>query len=235
MIVVSEDRYVPINPEYMVLQDADGFYYYVHRTFYEQSVIMEDRYGESTETLQKLIGGNSDFEAIDIYRKYVPRPLNIMGYFLALLQNDITDFVDIVGAMDTIASAINLRNLIKQPVSIRQQVSFGMSVENEYKDIWTLFFNTSCIPYAQLEGLLSGGGSYVSTATSSGYSPTFTADDTEEEDPLEKAYREALEGFAEAAEAMPEMEAPSDKKEDTESDEESGLGVLANARRRRRL
>lgn len=234
MIVVSEDRYVPINPEYMVLQDADGFYYYVHRTFYEQSVIMEDRYGESTETLQKLIGGNSEFEAIEIYRKYVPRPLNIMGYFLALLQNDITDFVDIVGAMDTIASAINLRNLIKQPASIRQQVSFGMSVENEYKDIWTLFFNTSCIPYAQLEGLLSGG-SYVSTPVSSGYASTFTTDEAEEEDPLEKAYREALEGFAEAAEAMPEMEAPNDKKDDTEPDEESGLGVLANARRRRRL
>lgn len=56
MIVVSEDRYVPINPEYMVLQDVDGFYYYVHRTFYEQAVVMEDRYGESIETLQKLIG-----------------------------------------------------------------------------------------------------------------------------------------------------------------------------------
>lgn len=234
MIVVSEDRYVPINPEYMVLQDVDGFYYYVHRTFYEQAVVMEDRYGESIETLQKLIGGNSDFEAIEIYRKYVPRPLNIMGYFLALLKNDITDFVDAVGAMDTIASAINLRNLIKQPASIRQQVTFGVSVENEYKDIWTLFFKTGCIPYSQLEGLISGAA-YAPTASTSYYAPASDEDTAEEEDPLLAEYAEALQGFADAAESIPEMETPTNASKADDVNEESGLGVLENARRRRRL
>lgn len=237
MIVVSEDRYVPINPDYMVLQDADGFYYYVHRTFYEQSVVMEDRYGGAIETLQKLIGGNSNFEAIEIYRKYVPRPMNIMGYFLALLENDIADFVDIVGAMDTIASAINLRNLIKQPASIRQQVTFGVSVENEYKDIWTLFLNTNCIPYACLESLMSGGA-YLSSSATTSSAPMVTDDVAarDEDDPLMAAYMEAIQGFEEAADAIPEMEAPaSEQKEDKATNEESGLSVLENVRRRRKL
>lgn len=235
MIVVSEDRYVPVSPEYMVLQDVDGFYYYVHRTFYEQSVIMEDRYGGAIETLRKLIGGNSDFEAIEIYKKYVPKPMNIMGYFLALLENDITDFIDIIGAMDTIASAINLRNLIKQPASIRQQVTFGVSVENEYKDIWTLFFNTSCIPYTRLESLIGGNAYSIPTGTPSNAMVTTTdTNGSEDDDPLMAAYMEALQGFEEAAETIPEMEAPA-QKEDKATNEESGLSVLENARRRRKL
>lgn len=155
MIVLSEERYLPTMPGIVTLQDSDGVYYYIHKTLYEQAVIIEDRYGESIETLQKLIGGHPEHVAIQKFVQYVPRPVGIMGYFLALLSEDLEDFEDAVGALDAISSAVNLRNLIKQPEAIRQTISFGMSVKNEYKDSWERFFQ-SCYAYDTVKEALSG-------------------------------------------------------------------------------
>lgn len=155
MIVLSEDRYVTTMPGYITLQDSDGVYYYIHKNLYEQAVVVEDRYGEDVDRLVELIGGNKENPAIEKFVKYVPRPVSIMGYFLALVTEDIDDFTDAVGALDVISSTINLRNLIKFPVEVRQTVQFGMSVKNEYQDAWDHFLE-SCYKYEDVKGALSG-------------------------------------------------------------------------------
>lgn len=190
MIVASETRYVPVTPGYLTLQDSEGLYYYVHRTFFEQAVVMQDRYGEDIETLQNQIGGNSGFVAVQKFVDYVPKPINIMGYFLALLQEDIEDFEDIIGAMDVISTALNLRNLIKQPASIRQSVSFSQSIQNEYQDMWDLFFQ-NCYEYEYLKSMLAGGGARSveqaparSRSNQSSYAPA--TEDDDEDEPVEE-------------------------------------------------
>lgn len=208
MIVLSEERYVPAYPGYMTLQDVDGIYYYIHRSLYDQSVIMEDRYGDNVETLVKLIGGNPDNIAIQKFVTYVPRPVNIMGYFLALLEEDIVDFTDAVGALDVIATAINLRKLIKQPEEIRQSVSFGMSIENEYQDAWNHFFEVS---YKYGESPTTGRA--VTTTYSA---PAVEEDISEEElvssfesslaEALAEADRKYLEGEDESEEEQPKAQ-----------------------------
>lgn len=187
MIVASETRYVPVTPGYLTMQDSEGLYYYVHRTLFEQAVVMQDRYGEDIDTLRNQIGGNQDFVAIEKFVEYVPKPINIMGYFLALLQEDIEDFEDIIGAMDVISTALNLRNLIKQPASIRQSVSFSVSIQNEYRDAWDLFFQ-NCYEYDWMKSMLSGGGSRpvesapARRSSQSSYAPAYEEEDEEEDE-----------------------------------------------------
>lgn len=264
MIVASMSRYVPVMPGYLVLQDTEELYYYVHKTFFEQAVVIEDRYKDNIETLQKQIGGNPDFIAVRKFTEYAPRPINIMGYFLALLKEDIEDYQDIIGAMDVIGTALNLRNLIKQPASIRQSVSFSVSIKNEYQDSWDLFFQ-NCYDYDTLKSMLSGG--YVAPApapaprrqTQTTQAPVEEEpayDDEDDEDyfnpdgsiNMEKynAYMEAeakkidaqlAEEAAKkkAEEATKETESAPVKQESTVSDGGSGMGVIANARKRRSI
>ena len=250
MIVVSDERYVPTTPGVITLQDADGVYYYVHKTLYEQATILEDRYGESIETLQKLIGGNPDFVAIEKFVKYVPRPVSIMGYFLALLTDDIEDFEDAVGALDAMSSAVNLRNLIKQPEAIRQTIRFGMSIRNEYKDSWEHFLQT-CYSYEEVKAAMSGSVSRQvevrQQPATTYYAPEHELEPEEEEldddDPVAKALA-ALDALKDKADAqysagddenekasLPESEkAPIEKIPDSLGG--NGLEAIAKARRR---
>lgn len=260
MIVLSEERYLPTMPGIVTLQDSDGVYYYVHKTLYEQAVIIEDRYGESIETLQKLIGGHPEHIAIQKFIQYVPRPVGIMGYFLALLSEDVEDFEDAVGALDAISSAVNLRNLIKQPEAIRQTISFGMSVKNEYRDSWERFFQ-SCYLFDSVKEALNGNfkqpvqvpqptpyyGAFPTpayTAPAPAPEPEEEEEDDEESDPfadflskmddISKSANEKIEASKsgkDAEEVIPESEkAPLEKI--PESLGGNGLETIAKARRR---
>lgn len=261
MIVASETRYVPVTPGYIILQDTEELYYYVHKTFYEQAVVIEDRYKDNIETLQRQIGGNPDFVAIQKFTEYAPRPINIMGYFLALLADDIEDYEDIIGAMDVIGTALNLRNLIKQPESIRQSVSFSVSIRNEYQDTWDLFFQ-NCYEYDELKSMLSGS---VRTAPASRSRRAPVYEEPEEDDYKEeeleeddqdnyfnpdgsvnpekynaymereiKRIEEENKAAAEAKKESTPEPAPASQ-ESTVSDGGSGLGVIANAKKRRSI
>lgn len=236
MIITSEEHYVPVTPGYMTLQDSDGVYYYVHKTFYEQAVVLQDRYGKSIETLQKLIGGNPNYVAVEKYLTYVPAPLKIMGHFLALLQEDIEDFVDIIGAMDTMAEVVNLRALIQQPAAIRQQVTFDMSIDNIYRDRWDLFFQ-QCYEYEWLREQLNVAMSPRPSASSVSY--TSTASSSDLIDPNlsdEDAFAQALQNFGnDLAEDLNNIEIPAEKTESTPDTEGgNGLSVIAETKKRRR-
>lgn len=218
MIVASEERFIPVNPGYITLQDTVGAYYYVHRSLYEQAVIIEDRYSRQIETLQKLIGGNSDFEAIGIFVRNTPRPINIMGYFLALLDEDITEYTDIIGAFDVISSALNLRNLIKQPSAIRQEVHFSMSVENEYKDGWDVFFQ-QCYNYDDIK----------SRTTGSTYNATPAITEEEIETDAASEWEKAMAEFDQGIASIPDDPIKEESKEDS-----AGMSVIQQEKRKRR-
>lgn len=236
MIITSEERYVPVTPGYITLQDSDGVYYYIHKTFYEQAVVLQDRYGKSIDTLQKLIGGNPNYVAIEKYLTWVPEPLKIMGHFLALLQEDIEDFTDIIGAMDTMAEVVNLRALIMQPAAIRQQVTFDMSIDNIYRDRWDLFFQ-QCYEYDWLKAQLNVAVSPRATSAPSSYVSASDSSDSLDSD-MDDAdlFAQALQNFGtDLAEDLANIEIP-EKKEGATSEVEggSGLSVIAETKKRRR-
>lgn len=179
MLTISETRYVPVKPNYIVLQDADGYFYYINRTLYDEAIVLTDRYGQSISTLIKLIGGNSDFQCVESFVIRAPKSISILGYFLALLSEDIEDdYTDVVGALDLITSNLDPRTFIKQPAEIRQSVNFGMSIRNEYMDSWEMFFD-SCYEYEWMSSVLREArtGGYVKPATRS-----YSNDAEDEED-----------------------------------------------------
>lgn len=225
MIIVSSERYVPISPGWLVLQDADGAYYYVRRSLYDQAVILEDRYGTHIDVLQNLIGGNKDFGCIQKFVQYAPRPLGILGYFLALLEADCEDFEDIVGALYLITSNVNVRTLINQPEVIRQNVRFSLSVREEYQDLWDRFFTGECYPYEELRSRMSGA--YVTspqTATSYSYS-----EPEEEEEEVDRT-QEVNDLLAGMLDDFNNDSGTSSTEEEPEDN--SGLSVLRSKRRK---
>lgn len=242
MIVLSEDRYVPVSPGFITLQDEDGVYYYIHKTFYEQAVVIEDRYSQNVEALKTLVGGNQEFDCIRKFVQYVPRPMSIMGYFLGMLKEDVSDFRDIVGAMDVIASALNLRRLIQQPESIRQSVVFSLSVTEEYQDRWDLFFQ-ECYPYEQLKT----GRAYTAVASATASTSTATSEESYDEylnedgslnqDTYNAYMMERLAAIeAESASEEPEPEPePVPVQKPSREEGGDGLAAIATAKRRRTL
>lgn len=213
MLTISETRYVPVKPNYIVLQDADGYYYYVNRTLYDEAIILTDRYGQSIETLKKLIGGHGELDCIDVFVKRAPKSISILGYFLALLSEDIDgDYEDVVGALDIITSNLDPRTFIKQPCEIRQSVSFGMSIKNEYEDSWEMFFDT-CYEYDWMSEVLRGArtGAYSAPKRKS-VKKSYEEEEEEEEYDGDDPWGDLLKDF-EDQDAEAEAAAPAPKEE----------------------
>lgn len=251
MIVISNTRYVPVNPGYIVLQDENGAYYYVHKTLYDQAVILNDRYMNNVQVLQEQIGGNSDHNCITTFVENAPRPINILGYFLALMERDIEYWGDVVGALDVISSAINLRNFIKQPKEIRQSVQFSLTLREEYSDGWELFLNTQCYSYDEMKQALNDYRNpkpveVVSQPSRNSSMFAFGASDEDDEDDGEIDIEALLASGADLLEqAEAEAQAEFDKqKQDEEKKSEhqskpsipaseggDGLSVIKNRRR----
>lgn len=235
MIVLDEKRYLTLNPGYITLQDEEGRYYYIHRLFYEQAVVINDRYGTNIQALTEQIGGHLEFTAISQFVETAPKPISIMGYFLALLEEDLEDYDDIVGALDIISTAINLRRFIKQPKEIRQSVSFSLSVKEEYTDIWGMFLSTQCCDYEDFTNAITDKGTPVRKKKSR-TEDTYEIDDEDEEETEDLTEDDVMAMFAEAeARAYEAIEAEKVQEQETETksptDGGSGLGVIAKRRR----
>ena len=240
MLTISETRYVPVKPNYIVLQDADGYFYYINRTLYDEAIVLTDRYGQSLSTLIKLIGGNSDFQCIETFVDRAPKSISILGYFLALLSEDIEDdYYDVVGALDLITSNLDPRTFIKQPAEIRQSVNFGMSIRNEYTDSWEMFFD-NCYEYEWMSGVLrearTGGGSYVKPVART-YNVNDVDEPDEEEEP-EDVWADLMADFEkEDAEADAKLKTPEVKEEPAPvttpaTDGGNGLDIIRKRRAR---
>lgn len=239
MLTISETRYVPVKPNYIVLQDADGYFYYINRTLYDEAIVLTDRYGRSISTLIKLIGGNSDFQCVESFVIRAPKSISILGYFLALLSEDIEDdYTDVVGALDLITSNLDPRTFIKQPAEIRQSVNFGMSIRNEYMDSWEMFFD-SCYEYEWMSSVLREArtGGYVKPATRS-YSNNAIEEDVEDEEDAGDVWADLMADFEkEDAEADAKLKTPEVKEEPApvaapSTDGGNGLDIIRKRRAR---
>ena len=239
MLTISETRYVPVKPNYIVLQDADGYFYYINRTLYDEAIVLTDRYGQSISTLIKLIGGNSDFQCVESFVIRAPKSISILGYFLALLSEDIEDdYTDVVGALDLITSNLDPRTFIKQPAEIRQSVNFGMSIRNEYMDSWEMFFD-SCYEYEWMSNVLREArtGGYVKPATRS-YSNSAIEEDVEDEEDAGDVWADLMADFEkEDAEADAKLKTPEVKEEPApvaapSTDGGNGLDIIRKRRAR---
>lgn len=239
MLTISETRYVPVKPNYIVLQDADGYFYYINRTLYDEAIVLTDRYGQSISTLIKLIGGNSDFQCVESFVIRAPKSISILGYFLALLSEDIEDdYTDVVGALDLITSNLDPRTFIKQPAEIRQSVNFGMSIRNEYMDSWEMFFD-SCYEYEWMSNVLREArtGGYVKPATHS-YSNNAIEEDVEDEEDAGDVWADLMADFEkEDAEADAKLKTPEVKEEPApvaapSTDGGNGLDIIRKRRAR---
>lgn len=239
MLTISETRYVPVKPNYIVLQDADGYFYYINRTLYDEAIVLTDRYGQSISTLIKLIGGNSDFQCVESFVIRAPKSISILGYFLALLSEDIEDdYTDVVGALDLITSNLDPRTFIKQPAEIRQSVNFGMSIRNEYMDSWEMFFD-SCYEYEWMSNVLREArtGGYVKPAIRS-YSNNDVAEEEEDEGDAGDVWADLMADFEkEDAEADAKLKTPEVKEEPApvaapSTDGGNGLDIIRKRRAR---
>lgn len=147
MLVVSEKRLVPAHINTIVLQGDDGMYYYMHRDFYDQMVVLTDTYvhGDKISVLtQKLFGKDfTEFPAnvLDFYDR-VPWPVKMAAPFLLLVNKveQLTEFIDLVGAVSVMSMSLNMRMMTKLPKEVLAAVTFSLHVREEYQPTWDRFF-----------------------------------------------------------------------------------------------
>lgn len=152
MLIYSKDRLMPSNINMMVLQGAEGGYYYIHRSLYDQAVILEDRYKDNTDALLRGLGKDpEEYLPLNVctFRDNVPRPINILAYFLLLIDDIATtrETVEVLcGAIHVMSSIVNFRQFLKIPKETRASVSFSLSIREEYEVSWDRFFQEA-LPY----------------------------------------------------------------------------------------
>lgn len=149
MIIYSENRYVPTDVNMMVIRgkDNEGFLY-MHRSLYDQAVIIHDIYSEDFTQLAVALTGKSDMrDDVVMFMDKAPVPVNALGPFLLLIENELESFEDMVGALHVMSGPVNLRKMLKVPFDMRNTPSFSLSIKEEYQLAWDRFFQNA-IPYS---------------------------------------------------------------------------------------
>lgn len=179
MLVRSETRYVPTAVNMQVLQGEDGMYYYVHRSLYDQCVILRDQYHNLMPALYKLLGFEGTHpEFCDTFAAAVPEPLDILGPFLTLVTDaeKLEGIEEMCGALSSMSMSVDFRKMFKVPASVRASIKFSLSVREEYRVQWDRFFmETPTLEQVQHPTVISAPAS-VTTAINE------TADSEEEEE-----------------------------------------------------
>lgn len=143
MLIYSKNRLVPTSINMMVLEDTEGAYYYVHRSLYEQAVILEDSYGSNLVGLRLMIAGARNRPSADYFYQHAPKPIGILGLYLELVEGE-EDFGEDIemmcGILHVMSSSLNFRNLLKIEARIRASVRFSLSIKEEYQLPWDRFF-----------------------------------------------------------------------------------------------
>ena len=88
MLIRSDTRYVPTAVNMIVLQGEDGAYYYLHRSLYDQCVILRDQYIGLIPSFYKLLGFEGEHPKVcDTFMESVPEPLDILAPFLGIITD----------------------------------------------------------------------------------------------------------------------------------------------------
>lgn len=148
----------------MCLSNSDGDYFYCHRDTYDKAVILSDRY--TLESISKLLPKTQSEDNITTFYETLPAPLKILAPFLNLVKGEIEEDVrTYCGVLQVITSAIDIRKYVKVDAALRNEVSFSLSITEEFEMAWDSFFLT-CIPYTGRipEAVTSGNDQFVAPA-----------------------------------------------------------------------
>lgn len=143
MLVVSNTRYVPTAVNMIVLQGADGAYYYLHRSLYDQCVVLRDQYINLLPSFYKLLGFETEHPSVcDKFMEMVPEPLDILGPFLSIITDceELDNIEDMCGALSSMSMTVDFRRMFKVPATIRASIKFSLHVREEYQVQWDRFF-----------------------------------------------------------------------------------------------
>ena len=149
MIIYSEDRLVPTDVNMMVIRGKENIgFFYIHRSLYDQAVVLYDLYGDNPlELVKELTGKDEMREDTEYFIDNTPQPISIFGPFLMLVDDLVEDFDDMVGAIHVMSGPLNLRKMLKVPVEMRNTPAFSLSIKEEYQVAWDRFLQTT-MPYS---------------------------------------------------------------------------------------
>ena len=149
MLIYSEDRYISTETNMMIIRAKDNIgYYYIHRSLYNQAVILDYLYSEDYLDLCEVITGNRNSRPdVDRFVSELPTPINMLGCFLLLVEHELEDLLDMVGAIHVMSNSIDYSKLIRVPAEMRASVSFSLSIREEYELPWDRFLKES-IPWS---------------------------------------------------------------------------------------
>lgn len=190
MLIYSKERLVPTDVNMMVIAGMDG-YFYVHRALYDQAVILDDIYCDDHALLIKAVTNQEETrDDVEEFFATVPRPINIFAPYLLLVKEQITDIVDMIGAIHAMSGPINLRKMLKVPFEMRNTPSFSLSIRDEYQLAWDRFFMNT-MPFDSI-GMVAAphqpmpmNGTMTETAPVDGELTNVGDDGNEYADPLE--------------------------------------------------
>lgn len=148
MLVFNEERLVPTDINVMVFSGKDeSGYFYVHRSLYDQAVIINDIYKDNIRGLYELLGGEGGIrDDVEFFMSKTPEPIRILGPFLLLVKEPIERFIDMVGAIHVMATQCDLRNMLRVPKEIRASLKYSLHITEEYQLSWDRFL-VSSVPY----------------------------------------------------------------------------------------
>lgn len=149
MLIYSEDRLVPTDVNMMVIRGKNNIgFFYIHRSLYDQAVIVNDIYEEDPVQLIKAITGKEESRAdVEKFMAEVPQPLNIFGPYLLLIKDELEELEDMIGAIHVMSGPLHLRKMLKIPADMRNTPTFSLSIKEEYQVAWDRFFQTT-MPYS---------------------------------------------------------------------------------------
>lgn len=145
MIVISKERFYYTNPNIIMLEKDDNFFY-SHRNVYDQAVILNYVYNSNIEDVLITLDPNfkNNNKAYEWLKENLPKPLNILAPFIYLVDSDLgDDYEDYCGALQVITSQISVASYIKLDKSIRSGLSWSSSIKEEYRMSWDLFIQSS--------------------------------------------------------------------------------------------
>ena len=206
MLVLSNERVVPSQPNVLTLTTNDGRYLYVHCKVYGDAAIIADKFGRSTEALVSVINeGTTEVPAIvtEVY-ELLPHPVNILAYYLLLIKTINVEELTVeeaIGALHAISNCLDFRLFPTLLAETRKNVRFTMMLVDEYKLSYDQFFQTA-IPFERLT--TTTVSSSRGPLAEEGVSPA--SDDAEEE---EVAYEDEEDEIAAMLAEMEAMEVPS--------------------------
>ena len=139
----------PIGVNTIMLEDKDNHYYFVHRTLYDQAVILKHTYGENMPMMEFVLGIDTEKPVSNVVQYFLdtaPSPLNILAPFITLVEKyeDLPQNMrTLCGVLHVISRQISLLNYLKVDQALRASVTFSLSITEEFELDYERFFQES--------------------------------------------------------------------------------------------